>query len=149
MDFESSLLVEVLGGLATGLVLVALVAWRDATARTERNDATTIDLLEDTARFFRDRQRLLAAEMASEFERARDVAMQDSPEYAELIAALKSRALHEYRDEMSRKRRRYRDAYRAEGTIDVMVRHYRNVPTRAIWTYGSAARDPGALAPSR
>ena len=86
--------------------------------------------------------------MASEFERARDVAMQDSPEYAELIAALKSRALHEYRDEMSRKRRRYRDAYRAEGTIDVMVRHYRNVPTRAIWTYGSAARSwsSGAVA---
>jgi hypothetical protein len=145
MDFEGSLLVEVLGGLATGLVLVA--PSHGVTRLRERS--ATIDLLEDTARFFRDRQRLLAAEMASEFERARDVAMQDSPEYAELIAALKRRALHEYRDEMSRKRRRYRDAYRAEGTIDVMVRHHRNVPTRAIWTYGSAARDPGALAPSR
>ena len=33
--------------------------------------------------------------------------MQDSPEYAELIAALKRRVLHEYRDEMSRKLNRH------------------------------------------
>jgi hypothetical protein len=126
MDFGDSLLVECIGGLATGLILTALVGWRDAVQRTAANDATVADLHQDTSRFLRDRNRLLAAEVVGEWEEAARVNMQESVDYAGRLSALKRRALHEYRDEITGKRRRYRDSYRTEGFIDVVVRHYRD-----------------------
>jgi hypothetical protein len=70
MGFGSTLLADVIGGLVTGLVLTILVAWRDAFQRTVANDAVVGDLLEDTARFVRDRNRLLAAQVVANFEAA-------------------------------------------------------------------------------
>lgn len=67
------------------------------------------DLNEDAARWLRDRNRALGVELKQKSGELAAAGLTHSGAAAQAPAILKRRALQEYRDEMTRKRRRYRD----------------------------------------
>jgi hypothetical protein len=132
MGFWSSLLVEVIGGLVTALVLGLGAAWFAGSQQIRSHDDRIDDLYEDNRRWFRDRSARLAIDLDRlSWEHAeRGVGDSSIAEGARLAA--KHAALHEYRDEITAKRRRYRDLSRAEGSTERVVRRRRSRPLKSF-----------------
>jgi len=127
MSFELSLLVEVLGGIVTAGLLGVIVAWREGLAQVDRHDREIAAIDEDLRRFLRDRDRLVIAQT--------DALLTEATQ-GEMVPGLKimpkvfdeprQQALRDYRDEMTRKLRRYRDIRTSEGRIHSLARRRRS-----------------------
>jgi hypothetical protein len=125
VSFWSSLVVEVLGGIATALALGGAAAWFAASQQIRRHDEQVADLLEDNRRWFRDRNakvevdtRRVTTELAAQ-------GQLHSGAMRRARHRVKRQALHEYRDEISAKRRRYRALRTAEGRWHALLRRRR------------------------
>jgi hypothetical protein len=115
VGFWSSLLVEVLGGVVTAALLGAVGV---ALARDVRKRATAqaaADLNEDARRFIRDRDQRMSIELRGKQTEMAARGQLYSGALPRGLAHLKRLALHEYRDEMTRKRRRYRELCDGQG----------------------------------
>ena len=108
MDFLPSLAVEILGGLATGVVLAAAAAGYAAWRSYHSHDAALRDLRDDTRRWLRDRDRDLQVQTNAAITTMAARGLLYAGAFLTALADLKRQALQEYRDEMSRKRTRYR-----------------------------------------
>ena len=115
MGFWSSFLVEVLGGVVTAALLgaVGLALARDVRGRATAQVAA--DLNEDARRYVRDRDERLRIELLTEQNQMAARSQLYSGALPRGLAALKCRALHEYRDEMTRKRHQYRELCEQQG----------------------------------
>ena len=122
MDFWPSLAVEIIGGLVTAVAFGVGAAFYAASQQVRRHDAQVRDLLEDNRRWFRDRD----AEVKVESQRAtNEMAASGLLQSGAGVRALmepRRRALHQYRDELSAKRRRYRELRDAEGWTHQLIR---------------------------
>jgi hypothetical protein len=126
VDFWGSLAVEIIGGLVIALTLGVGAAFFAAAQQVRSHDERVADLCEDNRRWFRDRDARLKAELSRlEWEHAaRGLSNSSIAEGAKL--ASKHAALHEYRDELSAKRRRYRELRDAEGKAHQLIRRRRS-----------------------
>jgi hypothetical protein len=115
VGFWCSLLVEVLGGLATAGLLAALVAFREAANHIEAHDRDVRALDEDIRRFIRDRDRILKVELATETTRLAARGLFHSGPHLVALIDRKRQALQDYRDEITGKRRLYREICESEG----------------------------------
>lgn len=116
------MLVEVIGGVFTAIVL-GLWAFRFAVGQQIRvHDERVADLAEDTRRWFRDRDRELGIEQKQAIGELTAKGLVHSGAWLRALEIRKRRALHEYRDEMSAKRRRYRELRAAEGASHSLIR---------------------------
>ena len=114
MGFWCSLFVEVLGGVVTALLLAAFAAYWTVRNRVAGHDREVADIDEDLRRFLRDRDRALQIELETDSADANRRGIFLSGIHLARIAERKRQALHEYRDEATRKRRRYREICEAE-----------------------------------
>jgi hypothetical protein len=121
MDFGTSLLVEIIGGIVTALVFGVGAAFFAASQRVRSNDARLADLYEDNRRWFRDRDRQLHNETSGLGQDATDRGLGEQA-LRRGVKLRRRQALHDYRDEMSAKRRRYRELRAAEGAAEELVR---------------------------
>src|SRR5215216_2304156 len=108
MGFWSSLAVEIIGGLVTAIALGVGAAFFAASQQVRAHDERIEDLDEDNRRWFRDRDARLTAELARLHWEHAARGVSDSSIATGARHAAKKNALHDYRDEMSAKRRRYR-----------------------------------------
>ena len=122
MGFGLSLLVEIIGGIVTALVLGLGVAFFAASQRVRTHDGRIDDLYEDNRRWFRDRDRDLGIAKHQLAEQAADRGMIGGGALSQGGKKKQRQALHDYRDEMSAKRRRYRELGEAEGKAEEVVR---------------------------
>jgi hypothetical protein len=121
----SSLLVEVIGGVVTAGLLGGLVAFWNADNQVDAHDREVRALDEDMARFLRDRDRVLWVELTTVTnEMAGRGVLYSSAHLGELIDR-KRQALHDYRDEIIRKRRLYREACERERWAARLLRRRR------------------------
>lgn len=150
MDFLPSLAVEIVGGIATAGVLAALVAFRDGVGRIEAHDHEVRALNEDAERFIRDRDRVLGVELATTKNEMAARGLLYSGALLGQLADLKRQALQEYRDEMSRKRQRYREICTTESpTIRLLRRrHGGDLRPLALSDAALACSRCGAATPS-
>jgi hypothetical protein len=130
VDFWSSLGVEIIGGIVTALALGAGAACFAASQQIRVHDDRIADLDEDNRRWFRDRNARLsvALERLAWDHAARGVSDSSIAEGDKLAA--KQAAMHEYRDEITAKRRRYRDIRHAEGWIHGVIRRRLSRPLK-------------------
>jgi hypothetical protein len=115
MGFWCSLLVEVLGGVVTAALLALLAAVLAREVRTRANAGRAADLNEDARRWIRDRDLALTIALRG---KVTEMAAQNqlySGALPRQLALLKQQALHQYRDEISHKRRQYRDLCNDQG----------------------------------
>jgi hypothetical protein len=87
----------------------------NAAARLDAATNEVRDLNEDTARWLRDRDRELQIALRRKQGELANAGLLNSGAAARAPSLLKRQALQEYRDEMTRKRRRYRDLCTAVG----------------------------------
>jgi hypothetical protein len=132
VDFWTSLLVEVIGGIATAVMLGVGAALYAADQRVRRHDEAINDLYEDNRRWFRDRDRRvhIGKSQASSDLNARGLF--HSGAWIQAMAIHQQGALHDYRDEVSAKRRRYRQLLEAEDKATELVRSRRHRPLRHL-----------------
>jgi hypothetical protein len=117
VDFWPSLAVEVIGGAVTAALLALLAGLYGGAALIRAHDAQVEDLDEDTRRWFRDRDARMEVDKA-----------QSAGNLLIAWAILQRQALYEYRDEISRKRRRYRQLREAEGGFHEWLREQMGRP---------------------
>jgi hypothetical protein len=84
----------------------------DRQAETEQDDEAISDLIDDTRRWIHDRHRELGIEMKKISNMHASAGGPYSGAHVAGLAAARSRALHQYRDEITAKRRKYRDLVR-------------------------------------
>lgn len=130
MGFGLSLLVEVIGGIVTALVLGLGAAVFTASQRVRNHDGSIDDLYEDNRRWFRDRDRDLSIAKHQLAEQAADRGLIGGGALPQGGKKKQRQALHDYRDEISAKRRRYRELHGAEGKAEELVRRQRSKPMR-------------------
>jgi hypothetical protein len=140
VDFLPSLAVEILGGLATGVVLAAAAAGYAAWRSYHSHDAALRDLRDDTRRWLRDRDRDLQVQTNAAITTMAARGLLYAGAFLTALADLKRQALQEYRDEMSRKRTRYR------GLLDGETWAHRRFRGRPLDRYELADDDRVILA---
>jgi hypothetical protein len=130
VGFWSSLFVEIIGGLFTALVLGAGAAAFAASQRVGIHDDRIDELYEDNRRWFRDRDRRLGVEKAVAQQGSVTLGGLYGGAWIQETANTQQDALHDYRDEISAKRRRYRELRAAEGKGSDLFRTWRSRPMR-------------------
>jgi hypothetical protein len=130
LGFWCSLLVEIIGGLVTALALGVGAAIFAASQQVRSHDERIADLFEDNRRWFRDRDRRVAIEKARAVGPLNAQGLLYSGAWIQAMAIKQQDALHDYRDEMSAKRRRYRELRDPEGKAHELVRRRRSKPMR-------------------
>lgn len=128
MDFWCSLLVEIVGGLATGVVLGIGAAWFAASQQVRLNNGRVADLLEDNRRWFRDTDSFHERDLLQKMQQARAAGVERGGAPIQITRSLRSSVLHAYRDEISVKRRRYREIADSEGWLHRLVRRGSPLP---------------------
>ena len=116
MGFWPSLTVEIIGGAVTAALLALVAGMASGSAMIRAHDAQVEDLHEDTRRWFRDRDARLDVEQKG------TTVETVGRSFLAALALQQRAALHDYRDEMSRKRRRYRQLREAEGRFHEWLR---------------------------
>jgi hypothetical protein len=122
VGFGLSLVVEVIGGIVTAFVLGLGAAGFAASQRVRTHDGRIEDLYEDNRRWFRDRDRDLGTAKDQLAEQAADRGLIGGGALRQGSKKKQRQALHDYRDEISAKRRRYRELREAEGQAEELVR---------------------------
>jgi hypothetical protein len=130
MGFGLSLLVEVLGGVATAILLGVVIVSREASTEVGSHDREAHAISEDAQRYIRDRNRVLHIERALSINSAGPQLYGGSLFNAVLEA--QRDALHEYRDEMTIKRRRYRELHESESLRHKLIRRKKAIPRFAL-----------------
>ena len=128
MDFWPSLAVEVIGGAVTAALLALLAGLYGGAALIRAHDAQVEDLDEDNRRWFRDRDGQLTVEKAQSTAQLNKQGLFHSGQLLLAIALLQRQALYEYRNEISIKRRRYRQLREAEGGFHEWLREQMGRP---------------------
>lgn len=128
VTFWPSLLVELLGGLATGLVVAAVLRLGEAMSQVDEHDRLVREIREDIRRFIRDRDRELSGELRALHDDLAGRGMLYSGARVAGVRIKRARALHDYRDEISRKRRSYAALVEREGWAHEYARLYRDRP---------------------
>jgi hypothetical protein len=122
VGFWPSLAVEVIGGAVTAALLALVVGLYGGAALIRAHDAQVEDLDEDTRRWFRDRDARTEVEKARSSAELNRQNLFHSGQWLLTMATHQRAALTEYRDEMSLKRRRYRQLREAEGRFHRWLR---------------------------
>lgn len=130
MGFWCSLFVEIIGGLVTALALGVGAATFAASEQVRNHDDRVDDLYEDNRRWFRDRDRRVEIDKRQAVGQLNSTGNLYSGAWIQAMAIKQQLALHDYRDEMSAKRRRYRELHDAEGKAHRLVRKRRSKPMR-------------------
>lgn len=125
MGFWCSLLVEVLGGVVTASLLAALAAFWNADNQIDAHDREVRSLDEDLRRFLRDRDRLLRVELEGIRTNMAGRGLLYSGAALGGLADAKRQALQDYRDEITWKRRLYREACERERWATRVLRRRR------------------------
>jgi hypothetical protein len=125
VDFWDSLAVEIPGGIVTALFLGLGAAVYAASQQVRHHDERVADLEEDNRRWFRDRDAQVERETRRATNELASIAQHTAGALLNALEAVRRQALHEYRDEMSAKRRRYRELREAEGRLPGMIRRRR------------------------
>ncbi|UUY02185.1 hypothetical protein LRS13_15860 [Svornostia abyssi] len=122
MDWWSSLSVEVLGGVATAVALAVVLGLSRARSDIDGHDTQVADLQEDLRRWLRDRDRLATTEASKAKGELASRGQLYSGAMTRALIRPRRDALHEWRDEATRKRRAYRAIADAEGWAHSIVR---------------------------
>lgn len=122
MTFWPSLAVEVIGGAVTAALLALIAGLYGGAALIRAHDAQIEDLDEDNRRWFRDRDARLEVEKARSSAELNRQNLFYSGQWLLAMATHQREALYDYRDEISRKRRRYRQLREAEGGFQAWLR---------------------------
>jgi hypothetical protein len=125
VGFWCSLLVEVLGGVVTAGLLAGLVAFLNADNQIDGHDREVRALDEDMRRFLRDRDRVLKVELDTVTNEMVGRGMLHSGIHLVGLIDRKREALQDYRDEITRKRRLYREACDRERWATRLLRQRR------------------------
>jgi hypothetical protein len=129
VSFVTDLAANAVGGVVTAVVLGTWATRFAALQQVRRHNDRVADLIEDNRRWFRDRD----AQLGREFRRLEEQRAQ-SGLTSEGVAAksreiVQRQVLVEYRNEMTLKRRRYADLWRAEDWPHRLVRRRRCKPS--------------------
>jgi hypothetical protein len=106
---ESNAIPDIVEGVLREELSKLLPQLARETARAQGGDAALADLQEDTRRWLKDRDDALATQSEATSNEKASRGLLYSGAHIAALAGIKRQALHEYRDEMSLKRRRYRD----------------------------------------
>jgi hypothetical protein len=122
VSFWSDVASEASGGVVTAVILGAWALRFTVGQQIRQHDERIVDLEEDNRRWFRDRDAQLRRELVAVAEdlAARNMSRSSIADGDNI--ACKHRALHDYRDELTGKRRRYRQLLAAEGWSHARVR---------------------------
>lgn len=132
MSFWGSLATEICGGVATAIVLGVVAAYVAASQSIMRHDEQLGELFEDNRRWFRDRSRQLAVADQSAMTELSARGLAQSGAWVQGMAKRRHHALHDYRDEISAKLRRYRAIRASEGWTHARVRQLKRRPWPAF-----------------
>jgi hypothetical protein len=130
MGFWCSLAVEIIGGLVTAVALGVGAAFFAASQQVRAHDERIDDLYEDNRRWFRDRDRRRDIDQRLVVNQPHLYGGPTTGALLQALARAQQDALHDYRDELSAKRRRYREIHDVEGPAHGLVRRWRSKPIR-------------------
>ncbi|MGZ4325936.1 MAG: hypothetical protein ACXVHB_28840 [Solirubrobacteraceae bacterium] len=130
VGFWCSLFVEIIGGLVTAVALGIGAAIFAASQQVRSHDERIDDLYEDNRRWFRDRDGRVEIEKRRAIGDMNSRGLASSGAWLQAMAIKQQDALHDYRDEMSAKRRRYRELRDPEGKPHELVRMRRSKSMR-------------------
>jgi hypothetical protein len=130
VGFWGSLAVEIVGGVVTAGLLAGLVAYLNADNQIDAHDREVRALDEDMRRFVRDRDRVLWIELTTVTDEMAGRGIVNSSIHLGELADRKRQALHEYRDELIRKRRLYREVCERERWATRLLRRRRGALPR-------------------
>jgi len=114
------------GGVVTGAILGTWALWFTVGQQIRGHDERIDDLREDNRRWFRDRDAALHRELHRLEQQRAHAGVTSAGIAARAEEVVKRIALHEYRDEISAKRRRYRELATAEGWTHAKLRKRRS-----------------------
>ena len=126
MDFWCSLVVEIIGGIVTAIVLGLWATGFAASQQVRRHDEQVADLEEDNRRWLRDRDNRVAIETSRATSELAARGQLYSGAMHNASAFVRRQALHDYRDELTAKRRRYSELRTLEGRVHWLIRRRRS-----------------------
>jgi hypothetical protein len=123
VGFLSDLAAEAGGGVVTAAILGVWATRFAAVQQVRHHDDRVADLLEDNRRWFRDRDARVGIETRTAINSAGNQLYSGAMLTA--LQRVRRQALHDYRDEMTRKRRLYADTRSVEGWQHRLARRRR------------------------